>query len=330
VASGIHRHSSPAEVRRILGAEVADRFEGRVHFHDPDDDSVLAGVGSTRRGYRVRVNRRAVEAQRLVLLGAATYHYHAGFGGGRKSLVPGLAARDTIAHNHSLTLDPDRDRLHPGVKIGVLDGNPVAEEMLEGAALCRPDIIVNSVLTPSGRLVGVFSGDLDAAHRAACRLVEAVDRVDLEQPADFVIASATGASNWIQSHKALYNADRAVHPNGRIVLIAPCPEGLGDERFRFWVRKPSVRDLYRELRQTTEVLGQTALSTKVRGAKTILVTDMPGDDSEDLAIETAPDLESAIRRTLDALGTRDRGKPSYVLMPQARSTVPFQTKSATD
>ena len=324
IASGIHRHPSREEIGHILGSELADLFGERIFCHDPDDDTCLVHVGTTRRGHRVRVNRRAVEAQRLVLLGAATYHYHAGFGGGRKSLVPGLAARETIAHNHSLTLDPDADRIHPMVRIGNLDGNPVAEEMFEAAALCRPDIIVNSVLTPSGALAGVFSGDLDAAHRAACRLVEDVCRLDIARPADFVIASAGTASNWIQSHKALFNASRAVHEQGRVILIAPCPEGLGDERFRHWIRKPDVGDITRALRRSCEVLGQTALSTRLRGRRAILVTAMPDADRRDLGIETAPDLESAVRKTLDHLRADGREAPAYYTMPQARHTVPFQ------
>ena len=322
-ASGIHRHPTPAEVANILGAETARDFQDRIFFHSPDNDADLVEVGTTRRGHRVRVSRRAVEADRLVLTGAATYHYHAGFGGGRKSLVPGLASRDTIAYNHSLTLDPDADRIHPKVEIGRLDGNPVAEEMLEGASLCRPDIIINTVLTPSGELIGVYTGELDAAHRAACRRVEQVCRIDLSEPADFVVASAGTARNWIQSHKALFNASRAVKRDGLIILLAPCPEGLGDERFRYWIRKESPGEIYRGLRQSAEVLGQTALSTRMRGERTVLVTEMPATDAEDLGIETAPDLERAARKVIDRLARRGNDRPTYYVMPEAGHTVPF-------
>ena len=328
VASGIHRHPAPEELDRILGSECHARLRGRIFLHDPDDSAALVTVGTTRRGHPVRVNRRAVEADRLVLLGAATYHYHAGFGGGRKSLVPGLAARETIAYNHSLTLDPHEDRLDPRVAIGVLDGNPVAEEMLEGARLCKPDLIVNTVLSAAGDLVGVFSGELDAAHRAACRLVEQVSRVDLAEPADLVIASAGTAQNWVQSHKALFNASRAVKENGWIVLWAPCPEGLGNERFRHWVRKPSLAEIYRELRGAPEVLGQTALSTRMRGARAILVTSMPAPDAEDLGIETAPDMDSAIEDALRKLAGRASAAPAPTcfVMPDAGSVVPFPSR----
>ncbi|MBU4285441.1 MAG: nickel-dependent lactate racemase [Verrucomicrobia bacterium] len=323
VATGIHRPPTSVELGNILGAEMGAAFAGRIIFHNPDDESGLIPIGRTRRGHEVRLNRRAVEASRLVLLGAATYHYYAGFGGGRKSLIPGLAGRATIAYNHSLTLDPEQDRIRPGVEIGRLDGNPVSEEMLEGARLHSPDFIINTVLAPDGQLAGVFAGDLDLAHRAACRLVEQIDRVDIRKKADFVVADAGDAGNWIQAHKALFNAARAVQETGRIILLAPCPEGLDNERFRYWVTRPTLAEIYRGLRQSPEVNGQTALSTRLRGARTILVTQLSARDVADLRIATAPDLGKAVRLTLDELARAGIKLPTYYLMPGAMAVVPF-------
>jgi nickel-dependent lactate racemase len=323
VATGIHRPPTAEDIQRILGAQMARIFENRIFIHDPDDTANLVSIGKTRRGHEVCLNRRALEAQRLVLLGAATYHYHAGFGGGRKSLIPGLAGRATIAYNHSLTLDSEKDCIRPGVEVGRLDDNPVAEEMLEGARLHPPDFIVNTVLTPDGQLAGVFAGDLDLAHRAACRLVEQIDRVDIRKKADFVVADAGDAGNWIQAHKALFNAARAVQKAGRIILLAPCPEGLGNERFRYWVTRPTPAEIYRGLRQSPEVNGQTALSTRLRGAYTILITQLSARDVADLRIATAPDLETAVRVTLDELARAGIKRPTYYLMPEAMAVVPF-------
>lgn len=323
-ATGIHRAPNRNEIAAILGPEMTALFSGRVFVHDADDDSMLVEVGTTRRGHLVRVNRRAMEADRLVPIGSATYHYHAGFGGGCKSLVPGLASRDTIAHTHSLSLHPVEDRFHPGVEAGRLEGNPVAEELLEAAAMCSPDIIVNTVVAPGGTLVGLVTGELEAAHRRACRLVEDTSRVDIPVRADIVLASASGATNWIQSHKALYNAHRAMKPGGRIVLDAPCPEGLGNERFRYWVRKREVGDMCRELRRSPEVNGQTALSSRIRGRHAILVTGMPENDTNDLGIRTATDMATAVRTAITEASSGGE-RPTYYLMPHARHTVPFLT-----
>jgi len=323
IASGIHRHPSTTEIERILGTATADRFRERIFLHDPDNSAELALVGTTSRGHRVLVNRQALAGDRLILTGTVIYHYHAGFGGGRKALVPGLASRDTIAFSHSLTIDPVDDRIHPGVGPGLLDGNPVSEEMLEGARLCEPDAIINTILTPGGRIARVCAGELDAAHRAACGVARDIYSYSVPAPADLVIADAGSASNWIQSHKALFNAARAVHSDGRIVLVAPCPEGLGNERFRHWIRKKTVSEIFDGLRTAPEALGQTALSTKERGRKTILVTGMPEHDIEDLGIRTAPDLESAITAAVDDLRSAGIKEPTCYIMPQARYTVPF-------
>lgn len=323
VASGIHRHPTADELKIILGPDIVKAFKGRVFFHDPDDDQNLVSIGTTRRGHEVRINRRAVEADHLILIGTAMYHYHAGFGGGRKSLVPGLAGRSTISHTHSLTLDPEHDQIHPKAFIGNLEDNPVSEEMLESVRLYPPDFIINTVLSPDGTLAGVFAGDLDLAHRAACQLVELIDRISIKKTADFVIAWAGSASNWIQSHKALFNASRAIGPKGRIILVAPCPEGLGNERFRYWITRNTIKEIYQGLRQSPEVLGQTALSTRARGSRAILVTDMNMKDIADLGIRTEPDLDSAISAVLKDFRQIGTNRPSYYLMPHALSLVPF-------
>jgi len=327
VATGIHRPPAPEELGRILGPAVYGEFRARLHAHDPDAAD-LVEVGALADGHRVRVNRRALEADRLVPLGAAGFHYHAGFGGGRKSLVPGLAARATIAHNHSLALDPREDRLRAGVETGRLDGNPVAEEMLRAARMCDPDIIVNTVLSPSGELAGVFSGELDAAHRAACAAVREMLGFGLEEPADIVLADAGSAGDWIQSHKALVNASRALRPGGRVILRAPCPEGLGNERFRHYLRMESTARMCAALRAQPEVNGQTALSTRERGRCAVLVTDLGPEDRRDLGIATAPDLESAAARAISDLRAGGVRRPTYLIMPQALYTVPFPRGAA--
>lgn len=328
VASGIHREPTTEELRHVVGEEAWPELADRIVVHDADDESCLVTVGRTKRGHAVRVSRIAVESDRLIAIGAAIYHYHAGFGGGRKSFVPGIASRDTIAHNHSLTLDPCEDRIHPMVAPGVLDGNPVAEEMLESARLCKPDAIINTVLSPRGDLVGVFYGELDAAHRSACSLLEKVARVDIDESADIVIASASGARNWIQSHKALYNAHRVVKKNGRIILHAACPEGIGNERFKYWIKKTDMKEIYDELRESPEINGQTALSTKTRGKTTTLVTDMQSCDIRDLGLNVAASIVVALDDAVTRLRKQGINEPTCYLMPRAMYTVPFLSEES--
>jgi nickel-dependent lactate racemase len=322
-ASGIHRHPTADEVGHILGARAADLFRNRIFMHDPDNSSNLVAVGVTRTGHQVRINRRAVEANRLLVIGGVVYHYHAGFGGGRKSIVPGLAARETIAHNHGLTLDPNADRIHPRVAPGILEGNPVAEEMLEAATMCRTDCVVCTVLTPAGKLAAIFAGDMRLSHAAACEAAGRMYRRDLDAPADIVVASAGNASNWIQAHKALFNAHRAVRPDGIVVLLAACPEGLGSEEFRHWMTMPDSAAMFSELRRNPAVLGQTALSTREKARNTILVASLPQDDVVALGMRRAPDPESALRTAVEEMRAARGRPPTCCTMPDALYTVPF-------
>jgi len=322
IASGIHRRPTQIEIEKILGKDIAAAFSQQIIFHDPDNPSKLVSVGKTRRNHEVKLNKFFVEADKKIVTGTVSFHYHAGFGGGRKAIVPGIAARETIAFNHSLTLDPIEDKISPTVEPGKLDGNLVAEEMFEAASLCKPDIIINTVLSPAGDLIGLFCGDMDIAHRQACKMVEKYCVAKLKQKADLVIASAGTALNWIQSHKALYNAHRAVNPDGYVILEAPCPEGLGDELFRKWIKLADVHAICRQLRANPEILGQTALSTYLKGKNTILITKLSEADILDLGIQTASDMPSAIKMALNKLAVNGKTDPTWCILEQALHILP--------
>ncbi|MDQ1256466.1 MAG: Nickel-dependent lactate racemase, partial [Candidatus Hydrogenedentes bacterium] len=225
-ATGTHRPPTLDEQARILGPELDARMTKRI-VHDPENMFNFDYVGKTSRGTRVELNKAVMAHDRIVATGAVVLHYFAGYGGGRKSVVPGIASAETIAHNHAMNLDPHEDRLNPNVRIGALEGNPVAEDMLEAARFAQVDCIVNTVLNRQGQIAGVFAGELDAAHRAAAQFARGLFAVDIKERADLVIASAGSAKNFVQCHKALFNAYQAVFPAGRIVFVAQCPEGLG-------------------------------------------------------------------------------------------------------
>lgn len=321
-AGGTHRPPTIEERKRILGPGIFERFWGRIFTHDPNDDSMLVHVGVTPRGTPVEINRRVWECDRIVATGAVVMHYFGGFGGGRKSILPGISSARTIARNHSMNLDASEDRLHPNVRIGVLDGNPVAEDMLDAAKLVGVDCIVNTVLNREGKIAGVFAGEIEAAHRAAAEFARSIYAVPIAERADLVIASAGANRNWVQSHKALYNAYQALRPGGRIVLAARCEEGLGGESFEKWVRLGSREAIFRGLRRQSEIYGQTALSTIEKTPATFLVTDLTDEQTRLLHARKAADLSEALalaRQQLAALGVRE---PSYYFMPSAAYTVP--------
>ncbi|MCX5759828.1 MAG: nickel-dependent lactate racemase, partial [Candidatus Hydrogenedentes bacterium] len=319
-ATGVHRAPRWEEQARILGPAIYERFKDRAYAHDPRDDANLVAVGTTSRGTPVIVNRRAVEADRRIVVGAVVLHYFGGFGGGRKSILPGLASVEAIARNHSMNLDPAEDRLNPDVRIGALDGNPVAEDMLEAAQIVGVDYSVNTVLNRHAQLAAVFAGELDAAHRAAAEYARGMFAVPIAERADLVVANAGLTHNFVQSHKALYNAYQAVKPDGRIVFVARCEEGLGGEAFAKWIRLGNREAIIAGLRRHSEINGQTALSTVEKAPIALFVTDMTDDDVLTLGGRKSPTLEQAIATALSELAPRVP-LTGYV-MPSAAYTVP--------
>ena len=322
-ATGTHRGPTPDEEKRILGEDIYERFKDRAFAHDPRDETNLAYVGTTSRGTRVHINRRVHEADRIIATGAVVLHYFGGYGGGRKSIVPGVASVATIASNHSMNLHLTEDEINPAVRIGGLDENPVAEDMLEATQLSHVDFIVNTVLNRDSQIAGVYAGELEAAHLAATKFARGLFAASIDQQADLVIAASPSTQNFVQTHKALFNSYQAVKPDGRIILLAPCPEGLGGEQFAKWLRLGSREAIIAGLRKESEINGQTALSTIQKAPITYLVTEMNDDDVAMLGARRAESLDDAVNKAIADLAKVGRPEPTVYLMPSAAYTVPF-------
>ncbi len=322
VATGVHRGPTPDELDEILGADIHRRFAGRIHLHDAHDESAHVHVGETSRGTQVEANKIAIKCDRLIVTGSVVLHYFGGFGGGRKALLPGICSAITIAHNHALNLDRSENRLDPNVRIGEMDGNPVAEDMLEGARLICADFMMNTVLNRSGDIARIFAGDLEQAHREACTFAKDVFSVPLKSPADLVIAASSQTRNFVQTHKALYNAFQAAKSNGQIILLAPCPEGLGGEKFEKWLRLGSTEEIIRELRRQSEINGQTALSTIEKAQRCIMVTELSDVDVARLGAVRAASLDEAITIARARLKEAGIDRPTVITMPEAAYSVP--------
>jgi lactate racemase len=230
-ALGIHREQTESERRSIIGDELFGRI--RNFDHICTDENNLVTAGTTRFGNTIQINRQVMEADRIILTGEIMYHLIAGYSGGRKSLVPGVAGWRTTTFNHQMIFDPR-------CRSGILDGNPSHEDLLEACRLVEPDFLVNVVLTPDGKLASVVAGHYDLAHRAGCQVVDKVLSTSLREPYDVLIASAGGYPLDIdlrQAHKGLENACRALRPGGAIVFYAECPNGSGHPVFDTYVSR---------------------------------------------------------------------------------------------
>jgi nickel-dependent lactate racemase len=248
-ALGIHREQTEAERRQIVGEEIYGRF--RMFDHISTDSDNLVYAGTTSFGNRLEINRQVWEADRIILTGEIIYHLIAGYSGGRKSLVPGVAGFDTTTFNHRMIFDPR-------CRVGVLDGNPAHEDLLEACRLIDPDFLLNLVLTPEGKLARAVAGHYDLAHREGCRAVDEMMRVPLDEPFDLMISSAGGFPLDIdlrQAHKPLENACHALRSGGAILFFAECSNGAGIRSFEEYVEQYETHDQMRAALERKFVVG---------------------------------------------------------------------------
>lgn len=298
-ALGLHRPPTPAERASVLGA-----WHGRLAIVDcrPDDEGDRLDRGATSLGTPVLLSRRALEADLLVLVGSIGFHYFAGFTGGRKAILPGIAAAESIRANHLRVLGPAGAGRDPRVRPGALDGNPVHLDMDEAAARVGPGFLINSVVGDDGRIVAAFAGHWRQAHRAGCDWVAARRAVTVTEPRPIVVASAGGHPrdlNLVQAHKALEHAQAAVAPGGALVLAAACAEGAGDPRFGAWMRwRDDLEEFQRRLRAGYEVYGQTAfaLACKLARFRIVLVSHLPAELALAMGLVPARDLDEGLER----------------------------------
>lgn len=260
-ATGIHRRVTDAERSAILTPFIARRI--KTLDHEPRDLMRIVRLGETSGGLPVELNRALVEHDHAILIGGVTFHYFAGFTGGRKLICPGLASAKTVSATHKLAFDCERMDRSPGVGVGALDGNAVHESFVEAAAMAPPVFAISTIVNDAGEIVDLFCGDWIGSHRAACEEYAREHTVELQKKREIVFVSCGGFPhdiNLIQAHKALEAASKACVDGGRIVLLAECSEGLGRNDFLDWFAAENSAELARNLCKKYQVNGQTAFS----------------------------------------------------------------------
>ena len=315
-ATGIHRPVTENEKVDLLTSFVVQRV--RILQHDAYDAPQLITLGQTDRGITIEVNRALKEFSRVILTGGITFHYFAGFTGGRKSICPGLASARSIEATHMQALDFENGGRKAGVRAGVLDGNAVHEECERVAELVGPAFGINTIVDENKRAVKIFCGDWRLAHRTACEYY--LDQYSVSVPAkrDIVIASCGGFPhdiNLIQAHKALDMAALACNEGGTIILLAECNDGLGRPDFLKWFDASDSRALEARLRDGYEVNGQTAwaLLTKTERHRVCLVSELPADDVRRMGMVPVQSVAEALEHA---------GSGDGFIMPRGAAVLP--------
>jgi len=232
IATGLHRAATPEEIERIVGSEIAAKYA--VLNHDARAFQQHRYLGETRRGTPVYVDERFLSADLHITLGFIEQHLMLGFSGGRKLIVPGLAAQETIKVIHA----PKFIR-EPLSTEGSIEGNPLHEELLECARMARHDFMVDVALTQARKIAGVFAGDPVQAHAAGVEFVRSACLEVIDEPADVVVTSAAGFPLDLTFYQAVKGITAATHlakPGGRILLVSECSEGVGSAEFAGMIR----------------------------------------------------------------------------------------------
>jgi len=296
-ATGLHRATTADEIRQILGSQLPGKV--RVISHDARDRSSLLEVGRLSCGVPLTVARPFAQADLRMVVSLVEPHFMAGYSGGRKMVLPGLASRENIFAFHS-----PRMLAHPRAATGVLDGNPVHEMALEAARAVGVDFCVNVTIDADKRLTGVFAGELVASHLAAVKFGDGFWSCATARPADVVIVSGGGApldATFYQAIKGAVAGAPVVKQGGTVIVVAECAEGLGSDEFVAEMRGLGDPQAYLDLitkrdRMVVDQWQLQKLANVMVRAEVVLVSALPRGTA--LPVEAAASIDEAMERAL--------------------------------
>ena len=229
-AGGLHRPMNDAELRSRYGDDIIGRV--RIMSHDAWDEDQVEYLGKTSRGTPVWFNKHIIHAGLRITVGMITAHFTAGYGSGPKTILPGASGYRTIFHNHGMFA------ASPSAKIGVTNGNPCWEDMVEAISFLGPTLAIDVVLNTRNELVAAFHGDPVSAQRAGLDLYHSIYAFHPKEKADIVIASANPMYTYLdQCLKAIIHSSMLIKTGGALIVASPCQELLGP---------PFLRELYYE------------------------------------------------------------------------------------
>ncbi len=227
VATGVHRAPTEEEYQFMFGKHL-ERYRDKIYSHDSKKDEDMVHIGTSKNGTEMWVNRRGVEADRLVIIGSVEPHYFGGFTGGRKAFLPGIASYKTIEQNHKYALLPEANAL-------ALDGNPVHEDMIDALKTIedKPIFSIQTVLDSERRIYAATAGHIHKSFYAAIDKAKEVFCVPVEGKADIVVTVAPYPMDvdLYQSQKALDNGKLALKESGILILVSKCRTGIGHDSF---------------------------------------------------------------------------------------------------
>lgn len=322
---GTHRPNTPEELERMLGRDIVRRY--RVEHNDPENEAAHVPVGTLADGTPVLLSRHLMEADVRMVTGFIEPHFFAGFSGGPKGLVPGVAHQRTVLSNHG-----PRNLRHPNATFGITRGNPLWEELLAAARLAEPVFLCNVTLNTRRQITGVFAGDLEQAHQAGTEFVRRESMCPVAHPFEVVVTTNSGYPldlNLYQGVKGMAAAARIVRPGGCVILACECSDGVpAGSPYERWLRGA---------RSAGELLAQVAANSCVQPdqwqvqiqaqiqqqAEVLLYSALPPETVRACLLEPCPDIAAAVRERLEVAGPQAK----VAVLPQGPLTIPYLKSS---
>jgi lactate racemase len=303
-ANGSHAMQGKEVIKKIIGSRIFSSYN--IYENNAFDIAEHSFFGRTKAGNRVYLNKILLSADKIITIGAVVHHYFAGFGGGAKLIMPGLAFHETIRENHRKTI-LNNGEMNPECRTSNLNDNPVYEEIAESIQFIPPVFSICLVLDEKGWIINAKCGNILEAHRQAAKLVDKYYKIKIKKKADLVIVSAGGHPkdiDFIQSHKSINNAYKAVKENGIIIAAAECPDGIGSKTFLDWFKFKNDSEFKKSLLKNYTLNAQTALSlkTKLKQVKIVLISSLSSDLTDELGLVNFKNIDDALNYAESFLG----------------------------
>ena len=318
VATGTHRGNTDEEIRAMLGDDVVERV--RVVNHDARDKRTLAFLGEHGRGVPVWINREWVEADLRITTGFVEPHFFAGFSGGPKLVTPGLAGLDTVLVLHNAARIGD-----PNATWGVIDGNPVHEDIRAACGAAPPHFTFDVILNREQRVIQAFAGELGPMHTAACQAAREFAMQQVPERFDVVVTSNSGYpldQNLYQAVKGMSAAAKVVKPGGLIVCAAECRDGFpghGSYR-RLLEASQGPREFLRQIAQSDHVTPdqwQVQIQANIQDhARVVMHTEHLSDDElRSVHLEQTRDITATV--------AAEGSDASVCVLPEGPQTIAY-------
>jgi nickel-dependent lactate racemase len=321
-ANGTHRLATDEELIKILGKNIVKKYE--IIQNDANNSELHEYVGTTASGNEVFINKKVLKCNIKILTGFIEPHFFAGFSGGGKSLIPGMAHVKTIKYNHSIS-----HLSHKNVSWGVTYGNPLWEEIMEAAEFVRGLFLLNITLNKGKEITNLFAGDLRSAHKAGCQYVKQSVMAPVDHLYDIVLTSNSGYPldlNIYQTVKGMSAAALIVKEGGTIIMAAECWDGTpSDSDYeKILTSVSSVNDLMKyikenegTLKDTWQIYFQALIQQK---ANVYLFSDKLDNETIKKALfKPVNDISALIDELVKEIGPN----AEICVLPEGPQTIPY-------